>query len=53
MRGLARDPAARQATVMAFADAVEAGIAGEPTPPGGGFLGALKRAMRARGRQES
>jgi eukaryotic-like serine/threonine-protein kinase len=53
MRGLSRDPAARQTTITGFADAVEAGIAGEPTPPGGGFLGALKRAMRSRGRQES
>src|SRR5213594_950376 len=53
MRGLARDPAARQATVTAFADAVAAGIAGESAPRGGGLLDALKRAVRPRGRQES
>jgi len=53
MRGLARDPAARQATVTAFADAVAAGIAGESPPRGGGLLDALKRAVRPRGRQES
>jgi len=53
MRGLARDPAARQATVMAFADAVAAGIAGQSPPRGGGLLDALKRAVRPRGRQES
>src|SRR5438034_1633746 len=53
MRGLARDPAARQATVTAFADAVAAGIAGESPPRGGGLLDALKRAGRPRGRQEA
>jgi eukaryotic-like serine/threonine-protein kinase len=45
MRGLARDPAQRQQAVGAFADEVEAGIAGGIGPKGG-LLDALKRAVR-------
>jgi hypothetical protein len=45
MRGLARDPAKRQPTVAAFAADVEAGIAAGPSPKGGGWLQALKRAL--------
>lgn len=47
MRGLERDPARRHATVGAFADAVVAGAAAQPTPKGGLF-DALKRAVRGR-----
>lgn len=43
MRGLARDPAARQPTVDALAAELEQGLVAEPTPPPSkGFFGALK-----------
>ena len=43
MRGLARDPAARQPTVEALAAELEQGLASAPPPPPSkGFLGALK-----------
>ncbi|MGH7673442.1 MAG: serine/threonine-protein kinase [Gemmatimonadales bacterium] len=43
MKGLARHPADRQPTVTAFADELEAALAGGGDPPhGGGLLGALK-----------
>ena len=43
MRGLARHPADRQPTVTAFADDLEAALAGgRGAPRGGGLLGALK-----------
>src|SRR5216117_989146 len=45
MRGLARDPAKRQPTVVAFAADVEAGIAAGPGPSGAGLLEGLKRAL--------
>src|SRR5216684_7272463 len=56
MRGLARDPAKRQQTVLAFAAEVEAGTRGAPSPaaPGsqrGGLLGALKH-MISRGQRD-
>ncbi len=44
LRGLARDPAARQPTVTAFAAELEAGLTPE-TAPCGGLLGALRRAV--------
>ena len=55
MRGLARDPAKRQQTVLAFAAEVEAGTVGTPPAPGsprGGLLGALKQ-MISRGPRET
>jgi serine/threonine-protein kinase len=49
MRGLSRDPAARQATVIEFAADLEAG-AGEPAAsPGRGLLGVLKSIVSRRG----
>ena len=43
MRGLARDPAARQPTVAALAAELEQGLAADPTPPPSkGLFGALK-----------
>ena len=43
MRGLARDPAARQPTVEVLAAELERGLAADPAPPPSkGFLGALK-----------
>ncbi len=50
MRGLERDPARRQPTVAAFADAVSAGLtAGSAGPaPRVGLLDALKRVVRRR-----
>ncbi len=57
MRGLARDPAKRQQTVLAYAAEVEAGTRGAPSPaaPGsqrGGLLGALKH-MISRGQRDT
>ncbi len=56
MRGLARDPAQRQPSVTAFAEAVEAagrpGALGGPEPGSGagrGWLGALKQFVSRRG----
>jgi serine/threonine-protein kinase len=47
MKALSRDPAARQSTVTAFADEVEAAVAGKPeAPPRGneaGLFGAIRR----------
>ncbi|MGH7646146.1 MAG: serine/threonine-protein kinase [Gemmatimonadales bacterium] len=44
LRGLERDPPARQPTMTAFADEVEAALRQAPAaPPKGGLLGALKR----------
>ncbi len=45
MAGLERDPARRQPTMSAFADAVAAAVAAGPAPRGG-LLDALKRAVR-------
>ncbi len=45
MAGLERDPARRQPTMSAFADAVAAAVATGPAPRGG-LLDALKRAVR-------
>jgi hypothetical protein len=43
MRGLARDPAARQPTVDALAAELERGLTADPVPPPSkGLLGALK-----------
>jgi serine/threonine-protein kinase len=43
MRGLSRDPAARQPTVAALAAELEQGLAADPTPPPSkGLFGALK-----------
>jgi eukaryotic-like serine/threonine-protein kinase len=47
MQGLEREPARRQPTVGAFADAVEAAIA-DSSAPGGGLLGTLKRLVSRR-----
>ena len=51
MRGLERDPQARQPTVAAFAEEVAAGVVatGSGTPPKAGFLDAIKRAVRRGG----
>ena len=48
MRGLERDPARRQPTVLEFADAVDAGsrAAAAPAEGSGGLLGALKSLIR-------
>jgi eukaryotic-like serine/threonine-protein kinase len=47
MRGLERDPARRQPTVLEFAEAVDAGSRAAATPEGsGGILGALKSLIR-------
>jgi serine/threonine protein kinase len=52
MRGLARDPAKRQPTVVGFADEVAAGtLAVAASPERGGLLGALKQ-MMSRGPRE-
>ena len=50
MRGLVRDPAARQPTVVAFAAELEAGLAGGggDRPGGGGLLGALRNLVGKR-----
>jgi len=48
MRGLEREPARRQPTVLEFAAAVDAGSRGTPATPqaSGGLLGALKSLIR-------
>lgn len=47
MRGLERDPAARQPTVEEFAAALEAGAAGGgAAPKGRGLMGALRRVLK-------
>jgi serine/threonine-protein kinase len=43
MRGLSRDPAARQPTVTAFAEQLSAACQGEPAPSEPGLLGAIRR----------
>ena len=56
MRALSRDPAARQATVTAFADEVEAALAGQAaeTPRGNeaGLFSAFRRLV-TRGKDDS
>ncbi len=49
LRGLERDPPARQPTITAFADEVEAALRqAPPAPPKAGLLGALKRIVPGR-----
>ena len=45
MRGLARSPAERQPTVLAFAAEVQAALAAQPEPRRRGLLDALRRAV--------
>ena len=45
MRGLARSPAERQPTVLAFAADVQAAVAAQPPPARRGLLDALKRVV--------
>ena len=49
MRGLSRDPAARQTTVTEFAADLEAGLGDAGAPPGRGLFGALKDIVSRRG----
>jgi serine/threonine-protein kinase len=48
MKGLSRNPADRQPTVTAFADDLEAGLAGVKGAPRRGLLGALKNIVGKR-----
>jgi len=49
MRGLSRDPAARHATVTAFAADLEAGVGEAQSPTGRGLFGAIKNIVSRRG----